>query len=448
MEAREGLSRRSFLRRTAAGAAGISAHAFLSSGVLAAEGRAGANEKIGIGLVGCGGMGRGNLKECSRHPDAIIAAVCDVWKGRRESTLGEYKETAKAYPDYRELLAAKDVDAVIIAPPPHWHARIAVDACEAGKDIYLQKPMTLYLAESNAVKNAVEKHGVISQIGTQIHASENYRRVVELVRSGNLGPIGAVRTFNVMNQGPNGIGRDPNTTPPEGLDWNFWLGPGPARPFNAILAADSYNHCSFMDYSGGWTPGMAPHIIDLPIWALDLGYPTRVSCSGGRYFIKDDGDAPDVQEILWQYPNLTMTWMSSLVNSYGFDLHGEPVPQRRLGIYFHGMNGTLYANYGMHKIIPEGDRMKGMETPKPTIPSSPGHEREWIDCVKMRQEPSASVSYHHKIDVPIVLGNLALRLGRTIRFDPATLKIVGDDEAARLAKPTYREPWKFPDQYV
>jgi len=136
------------------------------------------------------------------------------------------------------------------------------------------------------------------------------------------------------------------------------------------------------------------------------------------------------------------------VNSYGFDFHGDPVPRRRLGIYFHGVNATMYANYGMYKIVPEGDRMKGRKEPKPSIPKSPGHEREWLDSIRTRQEPSASPAYHVRVDVPLVLGNLAYRLGRSIRFDPATEKIVGDEETARLAKPEYRHPWKFPDQYL
>jgi predicted dehydrogenase len=377
-----------------------------------------------------------------------VTAVCDVQQSRLDATVKEHDGTPKPYHDYRELLAAKDVDAVIIAPPPHWHCLQAIHACEAGKDIYLQKPMTLYLGESLAVVSAVKRHNRISQIGTQIHASENYRRVVEYVRSENLGKISVVRTFNVMNQGTTGVGKDPGTPVPEGVDWEMWIGPAPMRPYNRILAASSYNHCSFMDYSGGWLPGMAPHIIDLPVWALELDYPTNVSCSGGRFVIDDDGDAPDVQEILWQYPKMVMTWMGELANSYGFDLHGDPVPRRRLGIYFQGVNGTMYCDYGMFKIVPEGDRMKGMEAPEKSIPPSPGHEREWLDCVKSRQQPSCSVFYHTKIDVPLVLANLSLKLGRSIRFDPAAKKIVGDDEAARLAVPEYREPWKFPKEYL
>ncbi|NUQ64143.1 MAG: hypothetical protein HUU20_16855, partial [Pirellulales bacterium] len=272
-------------------------------------------------------------------------------------------------------------------------------------------------------------------------------RVVEQVRSGNLGEIAAVRTFNVMNQGPGGIGKAGEAKVPDGLDWEMWIGPAPMRPFNSLLFANSYNHCSCMDYSGGWLPGMAPHIVDLPIWALELDYPTRVSCSGGRFVIQDDGDAPDVQEILWQYPKLTMTWMSSLVNSYGFDL-GSGEPTRRLGIYFHGVNGTLYCDYGRYKVVPEGDRMKDAQVPEPSIPPSPGHEREWLDAIKSRQQPSCNVFYHSKVNVPLVLGNLALKLGRSIQFDPKTEKIVGDEEAARLAVPQYREPWKFPVRYL
>jgi len=359
----------------------------------------------------------------------------------------QHKDTAKGYNDYRELLARDDVDAVIIATPPHWHALIAIHAVEAGKDIYLQKPMTLYPDETLAVRNAVNRHGRISQIGTQIHAGANYRRVVEWIRSGKLGPVSVARTFNVMNQGPKGIGRAPKQDPPEGVDWDMWLGPGPERPFSSLLAASSYNHCSFWDYSGGWTPGMAPHIIDLPIWALDLGVPTVTTCSGGRYVIDDDGDAPDTQEVLWQYPNLTMTWMMSTCNSFAFDF-GRGTPARRLGIYFHALNATLFANYGKHEVVPEGKLLEDNTPPDESIPPSPGHEREWLDCIKSRQQPSCSVNYHYKVDLALTLANLSYKLGCSVRFDPETEKIVGDDEAVKLARPVYRDPWKFPDEYL
>jgi predicted dehydrogenase len=361
--------------------------------------------------------------------------------------VAQHPSTAKGHTDYRELLDRSDVDAVIIATPPHWHALMAIHAVEAGKDIYLQKPMTLYPDETLAVRNAVNKHERISQIGTQIHAGANYRRVVEWIRSGKLGPISVARTFNVMNQGPDGLGTAPKQDPPEGLDWNMWLGPGPESPYNALLAANSYNHCSFFAYSGGWTPGMAPHIVDLPVWALDLGLPSVTSCSGGRYVVGGDGDAPDVQEVTWQYPNMTMTWMMSCCNSFAFDF-GRGSPARRLGIYFHGLNATLFADYGKHKVVPEGSYLADATPPEESIPPSPGHEREWLDCVKSREQPSCSVNYHYKVDLALTLANLAYRLGRSVQFDPQEEKIIGDEAATKLARPVYRDPWKFPEQYL
>lgn len=444
------VTRRAFLEK----AATVTALGFAArSPVLGAESGGGGrsnppNSRIHLGLIGCGGMGRANLNACAQDAGVVVTAACDVWPARRNAVVAQFKETCRPYGDYREMLQAPDLDAVIIATPPHWHTLQTIAACEAGKDVYIQKPMTLHLGESLAVRNAVRRHGRISQIGTQIHAGENFRRVVELIRSGNLGKVGAARTFNVMNQGPQGVGRAQPVAPPEGMDWDLWCGPAVHRPYHPILASDSYYHSSWMDYSGGWTPGMAPHIIDLPVWALELGYPLVTSSSGGRFVVEDDGDAYDHHEVLWRYPNLTLTWMSSLTNSYDFTMRGDVAPERRLGIYFHGSNGTLYSNYGMHRVMAEGDRMQGKTPPPPSIPPSPGHEQEWLDCIRSRRQPSCSVFYHVRVDVPIVLSLLSLKLGRSIRFDPATETIVGDPEAAKLAVPEYRAPWKFPASYL
>ncbi|MCU0963105.1 MAG: Gfo/Idh/MocA family oxidoreductase [Pirellulaceae bacterium] len=441
------MSRRTFLRQaTWLGAAGMTATLARSPHAAAGPRRVSANDRLQIGLIGAGGMGQGNLANCAAHADVVVTAVCDVWQERREAVCAQYP-TAKPYADYRAVLERGDVDAVIIATPPHWHCRMAVDACEAGKDLYIQKPMSLHVAESLAIRNAVAKHGRISQIGTQIHAGENYRRVVERIRSGQLGPVSVVRTFNVMNQGPEGIGNPPNCDPPPGLDWNQWVGPAPLQPYNPLITRSAYENCSFMNFSGGWTPGMAPHIIDLPFWALELGVPIRTSCTGGRHILQDAGDAPDVQEVVWEFPTLVMTWSMSVVNSFGFDF-GRGEPARRLGIYFHAVNGTLFADYGMHQVVPEGDRLKDTQPPPPSIAPSPGHEREWLDCLRTREQPSCCVDYHYRIDLAINLANLAMRLRRDLRWDPAGECIADDAEAARLTQPEYRQPWCFPAEYV
>ena len=439
-------SRRQFIKTT--GAATIASPMILQSSVLQGHGTA-PSDRINLGIIGCGGLGNANLKACASQPNVEVVAACDVWKERLDVVVGKFKNTCTGYTDFREMLLHKDLDAVIIATPAHWHALIAIAACEAGKDIYLQKPMTMHVGESLAVRNAVQNHNIICQIGTQIHASENYRRVVELVRSGNLGEIGTVRTFFVMNEAPKGIGYGNNTNKiPKGMDWDMWVGPARMQPFNPNLVKDAFYHGFWMDFSGGWTPGMAPHIIDLPVWALNLGYPTEVSATGGRFVIDDDGDAYDNHEVIMSYPKLSMTWMSSLTNSYGFDFLRGKESRRRLGIYFHGVNGTLHTDYENHTVLPEGDRMNGMSTPPISIPPSPGHELEWLECIKSRKQPSCNPSYHVKIDVPIALSTLSLKLGRSLRFDPETEKILGDKEAAKLAIPDYRSPWKLPKEYL
>lgn len=438
-------TRRKFVKTTSVAA--IGAPLILKSSLIKGNGIPAANDKINLGLIGCGGLGKVNLKAVATHPDIVVVAACDVWKERLDPIVEKYKCTG--YTDYRELLQHNGLDAVIIATPAHWHAIQAIEAAKAGLDIYLQKPMTMHLGESLAVRNAVKKNNVICQIGTQIHSSEHYRRMVELVRSGNLGDIATVRTFFVMNEAPNGVGLGFNTSKiPKGMDWDMWVGPARMQPFNPNLVKDAFYHGSWMDFSGGWTPGMAPHITDLPIWALNLDYPTEISAIGGRYATNDDGDAYDNHEVIWRYPNLTMTWMSSLSNSYGFDFLREQKSQRRLGIYFHGVNGTLLTDYSTHQLLPEGDRMKNMKTPPKSIEPSPGHELEWVECIKSRKQPSCNPGYHVKVDVPIELSVLSMKLGRSIKFDPKTEKIVGDHEAAKLAIPEYRAPWKFPIEYL
>ncbi len=445
MENNSSLSRRKFVKTTSVAAIGVPL--ILKSSLT--SGKTAANDKINLGLIGCGGLGKANLFASAAHPDVVVVAACDVWKERLDPVVEKFRDTCKGYSDFRELLLHKGLDAVIIATPAHWHAIQAVEAAKAGLDIYLQKPMTMHLGESLAVRNAIRKHKVMSQIGTQIHAGEHYRRMVELVRSGNLGDIATVRTFFVMNEAPNGVGLGFNTDKiPKGMDWDMWVGPARMQPFNPNLVKDAFYHGSWMDFSGGWTPGMAPHITDLPIWALNLDYPTEISATGGRYITKDDGDAYDNHEVIWRYPNLTMTWMCSLTNSYGFDFLREQKSQRRLGIYFHGVNGTLMTDYSTHQLMPEGDRMKDMEIPPKSIPPSPGHELEWIESIKSRKLPSCCAEYHVKVDVPIELSVLSMKLGRSIKFDPKTEKIVGDEEAAKLAIPEYRAPWKFPVEYL
>jgi len=449
------LSRRGFLGRgVGLSAASVAAPYFMTSNVLAAPGRKGANDKINVGIIGTGSLTNGwHFPQLLKQQDVVIAGLCDVWQERLDKAVERCKAAdsshqAKPHHDYRELLARDDIDAVLIATPPHWHALMAIHAAEAGKDFYLEKPMTLHVAESLAVHRAALKHQCITQIGTQVHASDNYRRVVEYVRSGQLGKINMARVFMVMNQGPEGIGNEPHCDPPADLDWDLWVGPARKKKYHPAITKNAYTHSSFMTYSGGWTPGMGPHLIDLPYWALELGFPKRTSSCGGRYLIADVGDAQDTHEVLWEYGNFAMTWSMSLINSYGHEFQGPAKIKRRHGIYFQGVNGTLLADYGTMRVVPEGDRMAEAKTPAQSIPQSKGHHREWLDAIRTREQPLCNVSYHYKMDVAITLANLAQKLNRVIRFDSQTERIVGDPEAARYMMPVYREPYQLPSEYL
>ncbi|MBL7222260.1 MAG: Gfo/Idh/MocA family oxidoreductase [Candidatus Brocadiae bacterium] len=436
-------TRRRFLGGAVNAAVGIG----LAAKVLGAEGKAPPSDTIAMASIGIGPMGGGLQGAFLGQKDTRFVAICDVHEPKIKAAMARCArkgQKVQAYGDYRKLLERKDIDAVVVAPPPHWHALIGLAVLQSGRDMYIEKPMTMYVEESKAIVKAAAAGKRITQVGTQIHATPNYRRVVEIVRSGVLGKISTVRTFWNMNTGTKGIGKSPESPPPKGLDWEMFVGPAQMVPFRPNMLRGAFHHCSFMGFSGGWMPGMAPHIVDLPVWALGLGLPTQASCSGGRYVTDDDGDSPDVQEALFQYPGLTMTWMMNTANSYGWDFQGKGGKTRRLGIYFHGENATLYCDYGMHKIVPEAGVAAKLEVPaEPKLPPSVGHHRELLDSIKSRQPTSCNVAYHHKVNVPLCLANAALKLGRSIQFDPKTEAVVGDAEAARACVPVYRAPWKL-----
>jgi len=431
------MKRREFLQGSLG--AGIT---FWASRSFGQEGKSSPNERIGLGFIGVGPRGMALLREFQQFPDVDIVAVCDVHQERVDKAVSATQGKAVGFKDFQRVLDRKDVDAVVIATPPHWHALISILACQAGKDVYCEKPMCLTVAEARAMVQAAERYKRVTQVGTQIHAGQNFRRVVEIVRSGMLGKITRVRVFVVQNIAPNGIGNPPDSEPPAGLDWDMWCGPARLRPFNpAIFNAHYY----FRDYAGcGLLHNMGPHVLDLAFWALDLKAPKSVAAVGGKLALQDISDVPDTLEAVYDFGDLVLTWTHSEACSFGFELHEGAGIGRRLGIVFHGTNGTLAANYGTFKLFPEGDRLDPNKLPEPSIPPSPGHTREWLDGIKTRQQPLCHFGYHYWIQLAISLGDIAFRVGRKIRWDDKNERVVGDEEANRLLTPTYRKPWSLP----
>ncbi len=438
------LSRRDFLKTSSAAA--VAAGIGLSIGPVGAQEakKMSANDKIVIGVIGYGGRAQGVMGEFMSHEDCVVGAVADVYEPHLQAGLAAAGPQAKGYPDFRNLLEQKDLDAVVVTTPPHWHPLISIMAMQAGKDVYCEKPISRYPIEAVSMAKVARDTKRITQVGTQIHSLDNFRRCVEIVKSGALGKIHCVRVIVTTNEYPGGIGRPRNKAVPTGLDWDMWCGPANLVKYND---ARFQTHRYFKEYVGSWLNELGPHIADLAFWAMDCGQPKSASAIGGRFVADDIGDIPDTVNVLWEFPDFNMTWMNTQGNNFDFGLSDGPAQGnsgRCLGVIFHGTNGTLMGNYGWHRVVSEGDRLKDFQPPAPSIPSSPGHDREFLNSIKTREECPCSFEYHMPIAVALNLGHVALQAGRKVKWDAKKAQIVGDKEANDIATPNYRAPWKFP----
>jgi predicted dehydrogenase len=401
----------------------------------------GANDKIGVGLIGSGRQGNVDWKLLVSNPDVTPLAVADVYQPNIENGIANAGGKATGYKDFRSLLDRKDIDAVVVGTPDHWHALATIMACEAGKDVYCEKPLSLTVHDGQAMVAAAKRHGRIVQVGSQQRSGPHYQKAVEIVRSGALGKVAHVSSSMVRNAMP-GVGKFPDSAPPEGLDWDMWLGPAPHIAYNQLRC--QYNFRWFWDYSGGQMTNMGAHDLDIARWALDARGPVAVAGFGGRLCLQDGGETPDVQEVVFQFPGGTVvTWSVREMNS-------APQPQ----LEFHGTKGTLSITRAGYQI--KGQSWGGGANRQAQMEDSsmPGNNNEqhqlhvshFVDCVKNRKRPISDVEEGHLTAVMCHLGNIATRLGRSVRWDPQNEQIVGDAEANRwLARP-YRTPWKLPSQ--
>jgi len=318
------------------------------------------------------------------------------------------------------LLDRKDIDAVVIATPDHWHAIPTILACQAAKDVYCEKPLTHRIVEGRAVVAAAEKYKRVTQMGNLIHAGENYHRVVEIVRSGILGTISKTRVWMAADRG--GLGKPADCDPPAGCDYEFWLGPAPSRAFNPNRF--TFNWRWFWDYGGGLLTDFCCHIVDLVHWAMDVDAPRTVAASGGRLALVDNCETPDTLEVAYEYEkngqNFLLVWSHTDANTHGLEGLG-------LGIMFQGTEATLVANYDTYKLLPEKGR--ALHEPPKTLPRSVGHHREWLNAIKSRAQCSCNFAYGHRLSSVGHLGNIALRTGEKLKWDAAAERITNHPEA-------------------
>lgn len=434
-----------------------------STGILSAASYArvlGAQERIGLGLIGYGLIGKTHAATFSKIEDCQIVAVADCHSQRARQGANAVGKGAQAYQDFRKLLDNKQVQAVIVATPDHWHALMGMLACAAGKDVYVEKPLTVFVREGEWFQKVAQRTKRVVQVGTQQRSGSHYQKARELIQSGYLGTISSVRMESVRNISP-GFGNPPDADPPAELDYEMWLGPAPKRKYNPNRAL--YHFRWFWDYSGGQMTNLGAHHLDIVDWCLGLETLQTVTSLGGRYVLKDNGETPDTQDALFDLGKFTAGFVMREA------ARGEPPS---FGLRFYGSQGTLAIDRTGFKIwsdpdIPPENLIPGSKEGHPiggpkakpvsgepqlrTIPIEDKtgnsatqyleHAKNFLECIRTRKTPVSDLASTHRSAVACHLANLSLRLGRSLRWDRKRQIVTDDPQATQMLVRDYRAPW-------
>ena len=432
------LSRRRFLQ-TAAGAAALSSVPLLH----AAEKKLAANERLHVGVVGTFNRAGGNINDLV-SAGAEIVALCDVDENRSGKVRERFPK-ASFDVDFRKMIERKGLDAVLCATPDHQHAFVTMAALRAGLHVYCEKPLTHSVGEARLVAETAAKQKLVTQMGTQIHAGENYRRVVELIQSGAIGTVREAHTWCGRVYG--GKERPKESEPvPAGLHWDQWVGPAPMRPFyhgpnkmaNGLY--HPFNWRDFWDFGGGMLNDMACHHMDLPFWALKLRHPTRIAAEGPPVHSESvcswsivHYDFPARGEL----PAVKLTWYHGRKRP---ELLAQPgMPKWGDGNLFVGDKGMLLADYGRRMLLPEKE-YAGFKAPEPFIKNSIGHHKEWLEACKNGGTTTCNFDYSGALTEAVLLGTVSYRCGKPLVWDAAKLKADVPDAEQYIHK-AYRKGW-------
>jgi predicted dehydrogenase len=448
------------------GAGPLSRRTFVAAGattLLAAASYArvpGANDRVGVGFIGYGLIGKRHAVDFKAQADVLPVALAEVHAGRLHEGRAFLGDHVAGYEDFRKLLDDRHVNAVVVSTPDHWHALMMMLACASGKDVYVEKPLTLFVREGRWMVDVARLHRRVVQVGTQQRSGRHYQRARELIQGGHIGKVFSARMRAYRNIMP-GYGRPPDGEPPHDLNWDLWLGPAPYRKYNPNRAI--YHFRWFWDTSGGQMTNLGQHALDIVHWCLGMKGPRSVASMGGRFVLEDNGETPDTQDALIEYDGCTASW-SHREASRG---QGEPWP-----LEFFGPRGSLAISRrrfvltadrkvppasavprftGEHPVGgPDAPRLSGparyWTTPVKDETGSgleqfQRHVRNFLDCVKSRKEPVSDLEGGHRVATVCHLANLSLRLGRKLRWDAEKEEVVGDPEAARMLVRPYRKPW-------
>ncbi|HBY61399.1 MAG TPA: hypothetical protein DEH78_16375 [Solibacterales bacterium] len=415
------------------------------SSALSASRILGANDRVHVGLIGCGGRGR-YVTNFMRQAGATVSAVCDVWGSKREAGQAWAGEGAAAFSDFRKLLEHKPLDAVVVATPDHWHALPAILACEAGKDVYVEKPLAHNVAEGRAVVEAAKRTRRIVQVGTQQRSAPHYRELQELIRGGRLGQVKFVRVWNYSSLLPAGIGREPDGPAPAEVDWDMYCGPAPLRSFNPLRLGPTYRW--FWDYAGGTITDYGIHRFDTVHQIMGEETPAAVSAAGGRFVLNDAGEMPDTLQVTYEYPSFVLSYEASNVNGHGTGgrtagmryYNARGAEDRPHGEAYYGTLGTVLCDRIGYEIYPApGSPLERVS--KPAADATALHARAFVECVRSRKGPPLTIEEGHRASAIAHLGNIAFKTGRKLRWDASREIFTGDREATALLRREPRKKW-------
>ncbi len=411
-----------------------------------------------VGLIGCGWYGKCDLLRLLQVEPVEVISLCDVDRvmladaAEQVAERQTSKKKPRTYGDYREMLKEKDLDLVLIATPDHWHALPMIAAVEAGADIYVQKPTSVDIVESQAMLAAARKHKRVVQVGTQRRSTPHLAEARnDILKAGKLGTIGLVEIYCYYHM--RARENPPDIAPPEHLDYEMWTGPAPMRPYNNLVHPRRWR--AFMEYGNGIIGDMCIHMLDMVRWMLDLGWPTRVSSSGGILVQKESkANITDTQSAVFEFDGLNVVWQH---RTYG----SAPDPKYPWGATFYGDKGTLKASVMGYDFIPnqgppvhkdvtyELDEYPVDKTEKDlekhVAPAIRYHMKDLLACIANRGKPVADIEQGVISTISCILANLSQELGRTLTWDSARGTIVGDDAAAAKMRRPYRAPWKHPE---
>ncbi|MCZ6459335.1 MAG: Gfo/Idh/MocA family oxidoreductase [Gammaproteobacteria bacterium] len=412
--------------------------------------RAAASDTINVGVIGCNGMGFSDLRSMLKVPGTRCTALCDVDNSVLERRAGDVVEMTgirpKLHADYRSLLDDPDVDAVIIGTPDHWHCLQMADACEAGKDVYVEKPLGNSVAECQAMVAAAEHHGSVVQVGQWQRSGAHWLDAMDYVHSGQLGEIRTVKAWAYMDW-IKSIPVKPDAATPVGVNYDMWLGPARERPFNPNRF--HFNFRWYWDYAGGLMTDWGVHLIDIVVWGMQAEYPNRVMSSGGNFAYPDSAmETPDTQQAIYEFDGFSMIWEHAVGIGLG------PF-QRTHGIAFIGNNGTLVVDRQKWEIFPETQRStdgtssyklaaQPARIARPDARGLDQHTSNFIDCVRSRKTPVCDVKTASLAAVNAHLGNIALRTGDALDWDNGKQHFSSNKAANAMLTPTYRGPWRLP----